>query len=79
MGRVIHWMLVVQRRRRFLDRRVPVLEIVEKLVHRFVGLGVADHLAKELRRHGDDIGAGHEGLVDIADVPDAADDDFRWH
>src|SRR5229473_6117503 len=79
MGRVVHWMLVVQRRRRFLDRRVPFLEIVEKLILRFVGLRMTDHLAEELRRHGDDIGAGHEGVVDIADVPDAADDDFRWH
>src|SRR5689334_17639446 len=79
MGRIVHWMLLVQRRRRFLDRHVPFLEIVEKLVYRFVGLRMTDHLLEELRRYRDDIGAGHEGLVDIADVPDAADDDFGWH
>ena len=56
---------------------LPVAEIVDELIYGLVGLGMANHLGKEFGRHGDDIGAREQSIVDIVDMADAADDDLR--
>src|SRR2546426_7801020 len=62
---------------RHWDLLHPVLEVGHELVYCLVGLGVLGHLPEELRGHRDDVGASLEGLVDVHNVANAADDDFR--
>src|SRR6516225_1467390 len=56
---------------------LPVAEIVDKLIDGLIGLGMANHLRKELGRHGYDVGAGEQGIVYVVDMANAADDNRR--
>src|SRR5690242_10593123 len=55
----------------------PLAEVGHELVDGLLRLGVRAELGEELGRHGDDVGPGLDGLVDVGDVADAADDDLR--
>jgi hypothetical protein len=56
---------------------LPVAEIVDELIYGLGGLGMAKHLGKKFGRHGDDIGAREQSIIDIVDMADAADDNLR--